>query len=244
MKTPDRTSLLLGAARDRHGRNDRLRVARDRRGAQAARRRLHRAREDADQPDHLLHRGARHRRRRRHEEGRPRRRQGAALLRGGVDVRAGHRPGRRQPDPAGRGVQRRSRHARRARGGRLRQGGGQPEHGGVPAARHSADVLRRLHRIGRPAAGALRRRAVRLRDDAHGPGRQRRAPGDRDQLARLLPHHERDHEAGAARGRRGDGVHDRPLRRGCAEADGVADGQLLSHLPPVRARSCWAASPR
>ena len=81
----------------------------------------------------------------------------------------------------------------------------------------------------------LRRRAVRLCHDPHGPGGQRRPPGDRDQLAHLLPHHERDHEAGAARRRRGDGVHDRALRGRCAEADGVADGQLLSHLHPVRA---------
>ena len=39
-----------------------------------------------------------------------------------------------------------------------------------------------------------------------------------------------DHEAGAARRRRRHGVHHRALRGGRAEADGVADGQLLSHL--------------
>ena len=184
---PHGPSLLLGAARDPRRRHARLRPSRHRRGAQAARRRVHRAREDAHQPDHLLHGRARHRRRRRHEEGGTGRRQGAALLRGGVDVRAGHRPGRRQPDPAGRRVQRRSGDARRPRRRRLRQDGGQPVHRRVPPAHHPAHVLRRLHRLGRPAPGALRRRALRLRDDAHGQGGQHRAPGDRDLLARVLP---------------------------------------------------------
>ena len=123
------------------------------------------------------------------------------------------RPRRRQPDRAGRGLQRRSGHARRPGGRRLRQDGGQPVHRRVPAAHHPAHVLRRVHRLGRPAAGAVRRRALRLRDDAHGQGGQRRPPGHRDRLARVLPDDERADEAGAAGRRRRDGLHHRPLRR-------------------------------
>ena len=67
-----------------------------------------------------------------------------------------------------------------------------------------------------------------------GAGRQHRPPGDHDQLARLLPDDERADEAGAARRRRRDGVHDRPLWRRGAEAAGVADGQLLPDVPAVR----------
>ena len=37
---------------------------------------------------------------------------------------------------------------------------------------HPDDVLRRVHRLGRPAAGAVRGHAVRLRDDAHGRARR------------------------------------------------------------------------
>ena len=87
---------------------------------------LHQADQDADRADHLLHRGARHRQHGGHEEGRPRRRQGAALFRGDDHARADHRPDRRQSVAAGR------RHERRP--GR---------------ARHQGD--RRLHRQGRPS---------------------------------------------------------------------------------------------
>ena len=74
----------------------------------------------------------------------------------------------------GRRVQRRSRDARRERGRRLRQARRRRQtHGRVPAAHHPAHVLRRVHRLGRSAAGAVRRGALRLRDDAHGHGRQR-----------------------------------------------------------------------
>ena len=64
---------------------------------------------------------------------------------------------------------------------------------------------------------------------------QHRPPGDRDQLARVLPDDEHADEAGAARRRRRDGLHHRPLRHRLAEAAGAADGQLLPDLPAVRA---------
>ena len=71
-------------------------LSRHRRGDEAARRRVHQADQDDHRADHLLHRRHRHRRHGGHEEGRARRRQGAALLRGRHHARAGHRPGRRQ----------------------------------------------------------------------------------------------------------------------------------------------------
>ena len=47
-----------------------------------------------------------------------------------------------------------------------------------------------------------------------------------DVLARLLRDDERAHEAGAARRRRRDGVHDRPLRHRCAQAAGALMGSF------------------
>ena len=179
-----------------------------------------------------------------HEEGRARRRQGAAVLRSGLDLRAGDRPDRRQCDPARRRIQRRSRVARRRGGGRLREGRRQPEHRRFRAAHHPAHVLRRLHRLRRPAAGAVRRGAVRLRDDAPRAGRQHRPPGDHDGVARVLPDDERADDAGADRRRRRDGVHHRPLRRRGAEAAGAADGQLLPDVPAVRVRGARHRSRR
>ena len=64
----------------------------DRRGDEAARRRLHQADQDDDRADHLLHGRRRHRRHGGHEEGRQDRRPGAALLRGRQHARAGRRP--------------------------------------------------------------------------------------------------------------------------------------------------------
>jgi hypothetical protein len=81
-----------GPVRDRGGRA--ARPVRPRTGPEdeAAGRRLHRADPDGHRAHHLLHGRHRHRRHARHEEGGPRRRQGAALLRGDVDDRAGRRP--------------------------------------------------------------------------------------------------------------------------------------------------------
>ncbi len=91
-------------------------------------------------------------------------------------------------------------------------------------------------RLRRPAAGAVRRGAVRIRDDASRAGRQHRPPGDHDGIARVLPHDERADDAGADRRRRGDGVHDRPLRRRRTEAAGIPDGQFLPDVPAVHLR--------
>ena len=91
-------TLCSGADRDRARRAGRLAVARpgDQRLDQGARRRLHQADQDGDRADHLLHGGLRHLAHPGRQEGRPRRRQGAGLFRGRLDLRADHRPGRRQ----------------------------------------------------------------------------------------------------------------------------------------------------
>ena len=93
------------------------------RGDEAARRRLHPPHHNGDQPGRLLHDCGGHRRHGKHEEGRPRRREGADLLRGCDQPGADPRPGRRRRHPAGRRVQRRSRVARRQRGRQLRRRG-------------------------------------------------------------------------------------------------------------------------
>ena len=191
--------------------------------AEAARRRLHRARQDADQPDHLLHGRAGHRRRRRHEEGRPRRRQGAALLRGRLDASrwssAWSWPTSIQPG-AGFNADPATLDAKRGR--RLREA--------WPRARRTTDFI--LHIIPRTFFDAFTGSGDLLQvlfvavlfgyAMTHmGERRQHRAPGHRDRartsssrmmnaLMKLAPH----------RRRRRDGVHHRPLRRRRAEAAG------------------------
>ncbi len=112
-----------------------------------------------------------------------------------------------------------------------------PEH-------HPDHVHRRVHGVGRPAAGALRGDALRLRHDAHGRQGRHGAPVHRGVLAHLLRDDERADEAGADRRRRRDGVHDRPVRHRLAAAAGGADGQLLPDVPAVRAGRARAASRR
>ena len=136
---------------------------RDRRGDEAAGRRLHQADQDDHRADHLLHGGGRHRRHGGHEEGRQDRRPGAAVLRG----RQHHRAGRRAGDHQHRAARRRHERRREPRSTPRRspptpspgkmQGTidfllqRDPEHGG-----------RRL-RQGRDPAGAAVRGDVRLR---------------------------------------------------------------------------------
>ena len=129
-------------------------------------------------------------------------------------LRAGHRPGRRQRDssraPASTSIRPRS----TPRGGRLRQDGRRAS----PPCEFLLHIIPRTFFDAFTGSGdllqvLLRRGALRLRDDAHGQGGQRRAPVHRDLLARLLRDDERADEAGAARRRRRDGLHHRPLRR-------------------------------
>ena len=81
-------------------RPDRLALSRPRQGAEAARRRLHRADQDDDRAGDLLHRGARHLLDGRSEARRPGRPEGADLFRGGLDGGAGGRPDRRRSPAA------------------------------------------------------------------------------------------------------------------------------------------------
>ncbi len=221
-----------------------LRRSGDRGEAEAARRRLHRARQDAHQPDHLLHRRPRHRRRRRHEEGRPRRRQGADLLRGRLDASrsssasswstwCGRAPASTStPPPSTRTPS--------------------PTTRSAPPTQTTTDFI--LHIIPTTFIDAFTGSGdllqvlfvadpLRLRHDAHGRAGRHRAPLHRGLLAHLLRDDERADEAGADRRRRRDGVHHRPLRHRLAAAAGRADGQLLPDLPAVRPGGARHASP-
>jgi hypothetical protein len=80
--------------------------------AKATWRRLHQIGQDDHCPDRLLHGGAWHRIHVGFEKTGARRRQDIALLRGGFESCAGHRPGRRQLAPARCGLQYRPEDAR------------------------------------------------------------------------------------------------------------------------------------
>ena len=95
-------SLRTGADRHRARRRGGHPLAARRRGAQAARRRLRQADPMLIAPDHLLHRGRRHRPDERSRGAGPGGRAGADLFRGCFDPGAGRRPGGRS-DLSGRG---------------------------------------------------------------------------------------------------------------------------------------------
>ena len=104
--------LSAGADRDRRRHRARTFLSGARRADEAVGRRLHQADQDADRADHLLHRRARHRQHAGHEEGRPRRPQGAALLRGHDHAGVDRRPDRHQRAAARRRHERRRQDAR------------------------------------------------------------------------------------------------------------------------------------
>ena len=173
----------------------------------------------------------------RHEEGRPRRRQGAALFRGGVDAGPDHRPDGGELRQAGRRLQCRPGDARCRGGGRLRQVRLRTERRLPDPAHHPEDLRRRLHRLRRPAAGAAGGRAVRLRACMRlGKAGQQVHRFIEECSHIVLRDDEHHHESGADRRRRRDGLHHRQIRHRCAETAGGADGQLLPDLRAVRAR--------
>ena len=222
-------AIVVGAAR-------RAFRARDRDGPQAARRRLRQAGQDGGDADRVLHGRGRHRQHGRPEEGRPRRRQGADLLRSRDDDGADHRPRHRQPGAPGRRHPRRPGRARLPGGGRLRQGGERAARGdGLRPRRHPGQRRRRLRR-GQHPAGAVLRRAVRLRAGAHRRGRPAAGGDHRAGLAGDVQGGGHHHAGGPARGARGHGLHHRRLRLPDARQPGAADGDVLPHLLPVRLR--------
>ena len=93
-----------GRLRRRAGRPRRLAGTRPRQGAEGPRHQLRQPHQDDDLARHLLHHCARHRVGPQGRQRRPRGRPRPRLLRHPVDVRAGHRPGGRQPDPPGTGL--------------------------------------------------------------------------------------------------------------------------------------------
>ena len=203
------------------GRPARPLLPRARRQHEAAGRHLHQADQDADRPDHLLHRGARHRQHGGHEEGRPGRDQGADLLRGHDHDRADHRPGGRQPLAARRRHERRPQRARHQGHRHLHAKGGRAVHARLLPAHHPGHRGRRLRR-GRDPAGPVLRGAVRLRAAVPGRARQAAAEHHRPDRARVLRHRRHHHEGGPDRRLRRDGVHHRQVRREQPALAGVA----------------------
>ena len=200
-----------------------------RRADEAVGRCLHQDDQDDHRADHLLHGGARHRQHAGHEEGRARRPQGAALLRGLDDAGADRRPDRGQHAAA------RCRHEHRSEDDRYQ---GDPrlcgkvqgtEHAPVPDGYHSEHRGGRV-RTGRDPSGAFLRHPVRVWVASVGRARQgatgRHRPG-KPRVLRRCRHH---HEGGAHRRIRCDGVHHRQVRRGDAVFAGEADDRLLHDM--------------
>ena len=162
---------------------------------EGAGRRLHQAHQDGHRADHLLHGRLGHRPHRGRAQGRPRRRQGARLLRDRLDAGAGHRPARRQLRAPGRRLQRRAGDAGRRRRVRRR----------APRTRATVEFI--LHIIPDSLVGAFAEGnilqvllivdPVRLRADGAGRARAHGAHARRRPRPRLLRRHRRDHEGGA-----------------------------------------------
>ena len=140
-------ALHGGGRRRRAGRPRRLAGTRPRQGAEGPRHQLRQPHQDDDLAGHLLHDRARHRVGPQGRQRRPRGRPRPRLLRHHVDVRAGHRPGRRQPDPPRHGaghphdVQGGGRWRGRGRPGRLHRQH-HPDDAGLAAGRRVGAVQR------------------------------------------------------------------------------------------------------
>ncbi len=214
--------LRPGFGGDRPRRGVRIRVSRgralfrtgrraQRRGYEAAWRRLHQAHQDDHRARHLrLHR-PRHRGHAGLEAGRPRRHQGAGLFRDRDDVRARRRADYRQLAAA------RCRHERRPRDARhqghrdLRheiQGTG---HRPVPPRHHPIDVHRRL-RGRQHAAGAFDLAAVRVRVAGARSPRGSPAQNHRDDRRGTIQNSRLHHAPCTDRRLRGHGLHHRQVR--------------------------------
>ena len=105
----------------------------------------------------------------------------------------------------------------------------------VPAAHHPDHRRRRLRR-GRDPAGAVLRRAVRLRAARAGRARQAAARHHRPDRRTSSSDRRHRHEGRADRRLRRDGVHHRQVRRRHAALARPADAGLLRHLPDLHLR--------
>ena len=213
-----------------------------RREPEVAGRSVHQADQDADRPDHLLHRRPRHRQHGGHEEGRPGRRQGADLLRGHDDPGPDRRADRRQPVAARRRHERRCQRARHQGDRRLHVEGGRAGHHRVHHAHRAKHGGRRLRR-GRDPSGAVLRAAVRFRAVQPGGNGQAAAGHHRPDRPRLLQDRRHRDEGRPDRRFRRDGLHDRQVRGrqpGLARPD---DACLLRHLPDLRLPGAGRRSP-
>ena len=149
------------------------------------------------------------------QKGRPGRRQGAGLFRGGLDLRARHRPDRRQCAEAGRGLRRpcRRRRGRQIRRSRIAHRPSISCSTSFPNSVVGAFATRRHS----PGSAVLDPDG--LRHDGDGRARGVAAPADRRcRLCRVRRHRHRD-EGRAARRLRRHGLHRRQISaRPCSAA--------------------------
>ena len=198
-------------------------------------------------PHRVLRRRARHRRGRRPQEGRPGRHQGADLLRGRHDHRAGARH-RRSPTPSSPGVGMNidPKHAGRQARWRLHarpRAGVRRRRLRIPAEDHPDHRRRRL-RQGRHPAGADRLRscsAARARASA-ASARKPVVDFIEPRQRHPLQDHGLHRPAGAARRVRRHRLHGRQIRRRLAEAARHAGAAVLRSAAASSCSSCSAAS--
>ena len=184
---------------------------RSRQGAEAARRRLHRADQDDDRAGDLLHRRARHFLDGRSEARRPCRPEGADLFRGGLDGGAGDRPARRRSAAARPRLQHRSGLDRSEIRRHLRHPGEGTGHRRASDGDHSGQLFRRAG-AWRSAAGAAGLDPLRLCHRVSRQDRRADLAGGRPGRQDVLRHHPHDRARRADRRVRRDGVHRRRLR--------------------------------
>ena len=217
---------------------------------QLSRPRLRQADQDGDRADHLLHDRLRHRAYPGGQERRTRRPESAGLFRSRLQPRSADRHRRRHALAAGRGLFGGG-HRRPGRPGEmLRRDRRQAEPGRLHPAYHSRQRRRRVRLLARsrrvrprPAdlpdrrhpAGAVLRRAVRLRADAVGRTRPCLARTDRRHGAGDVRRHRHHHESRAARRVRRHGLHDRQIRPLRARQSLESAADVLCHLGAVRA---------
>ena len=147
-------------------------LSRLRRRHEAVGRRVHQAHQNDDRVGGVLHRGVRHLLHGQHEKGGPRRRQGAAVFRDRIHLRAVPGHGGGQHPATGRRLQRGPGQARYQGHRAICRRRAAPEHARLPAQHHSKHLYRRL-RQGRHPAGGAGVHPVRLRPVRAGGGVRR-----------------------------------------------------------------------
>ena len=234
-------AVLPGDRRHRPRHPARPLLSGDRRGDEAAGRRLHQADQDDHRADHLLHGRRRHRRHGGHEEGRQDRRLCAALLRDRQHDRADRRPRHRQRRAAGRGHEHRPGDARHQGHRRLHEARPDAEHDRLPAQRHSRTPSSTRSPRARSCRCCCSRCCSASRCTSSAAAARWCSTASRRSrtcCSRSSAHH----EGRADRRVRRDGVHHRQVRRRLAAVARQADGHVLPDLPGVHPRRARARS--